>query len=144
VGIADLARDRAARARAQAAGLDALGLGVGERVAIVSHNSARLFTSLFGVSGFGRVSGADQLPAQCRRDLLHRRALGCVDAARRSRARRLAPGVDAKRRMVLGAEADAELYRFDLEPEPWRAPDEDAPPPSTTRAAPPRARRVCR
>ena len=27
--------------------------------------------------------------------------------------------------MVLGAEADAELYRFDLEPEPWRAPDED-------------------
>ena len=28
--------------------------------------------------------------------------------------------------MVLGAEADEELYRFDVEPEPWRAPDEDA------------------
>ncbi len=47
--------DIAARARAQAAGLDALGIAVGERVAIVSHNSARLLTSFFGVSGSGRV-----------------------------------------------------------------------------------------
>ena len=38
-----------------AAGLDALGVGRGERVAIVSHNSARLFIALFGVSGYGRV-----------------------------------------------------------------------------------------
>ncbi len=45
----------AERARAQAAGLDALGIGEGERIAIVSQNSARLFTSLFGVSGSGRV-----------------------------------------------------------------------------------------
>ena len=43
------------RARAQAAGLDALGIGVGERVAMVSHNSARLLTSFFGVSGSGRI-----------------------------------------------------------------------------------------
>jgi acyl-CoA synthetase (AMP-forming)/AMP-acid ligase II len=42
-------------ARRQAAKLDELGLGVGDRVAIVSHNSARLLTSFFGVSGFGRV-----------------------------------------------------------------------------------------
>jgi acyl-CoA synthetase (AMP-forming)/AMP-acid ligase II len=42
-------------ARRQAALLDDLGVGVGERVAIVSHNSARLLTSFFGVSGFGRV-----------------------------------------------------------------------------------------
>ena len=35
-------------------------------------------------------------------------------------------GVDAKRRLVLGADADEELYRFGVEPEPWRAPDEDA------------------
>ena len=41
----------AARARAMAAGLDAAGIGVGERVAIVSHNSSRLITALFGVSG---------------------------------------------------------------------------------------------
>ena len=31
----------------------------------------------------------------------------------------------AKRRFVLGAESDAELYRFGVEPEPW-TPDEDA------------------
>src|SRR3954470_4921704 len=42
-------------ARRQAARLDELGVAVGDRVAIVSHNSARLLTSFFGVSGFGRV-----------------------------------------------------------------------------------------
>ncbi len=42
-------------ARAQAARLDDLGIGVGERVAYVSHNSARLYTAFFGVTGYGRV-----------------------------------------------------------------------------------------
>ena len=42
-------------ARAQAAALDEMGIAPGERVAIASHNSARLLTSFFGVSGFGRV-----------------------------------------------------------------------------------------
>src|SRR5690349_23404503 len=45
-------REVAANARAQAAKLDALGVPVGGRVAIVSQNSARLFTSFFGVSGY--------------------------------------------------------------------------------------------
>src|SRR3954466_15378979 len=44
-----------ARARGQAAALDRLGVGRGERVAIVSPNAARFFTSFFGVSGFGRI-----------------------------------------------------------------------------------------
>ena len=44
-----------ALARRQAARLDELGIGVGDRVAVVSHNSARLLTSFFGVSGYGRV-----------------------------------------------------------------------------------------
>ncbi|MEI5675531.1 MULTISPECIES: AMP-binding protein [unclassified Nocardioides] len=44
-----------ALARRQAARLDELGIGVGERVAVVSHNSSRLLTSFFGVSGSGRV-----------------------------------------------------------------------------------------
>ena len=35
--------------------LDAMGVGPGERVAIVSPNSARFLISYFGVSGFGRV-----------------------------------------------------------------------------------------
>ena len=43
------------RARAQAAGLDRLGVAPGERVAIVSHNSSRLLTSFFGVCGWGRI-----------------------------------------------------------------------------------------
>jgi acyl-CoA synthetase (AMP-forming)/AMP-acid ligase II len=45
----------AARARGVARSLDALGVGHGERVAIVSPNSARFLTAYFGVSGFGRV-----------------------------------------------------------------------------------------
>ena len=44
-----------ALARRQAARLDELGIGVGDRVAVVSHNSARLLTSFYGVSGSGRV-----------------------------------------------------------------------------------------
>ena len=34
--------------------------------------------------------------------------------------------MQAKHRFVLGADADDELYRFGVEPEPWLAPDEDA------------------
>lgn len=48
-------RQLAARARGQAAVLDALGVAPGERVAIVSQNSARLLASFFGVSGWGRI-----------------------------------------------------------------------------------------
>jgi acyl-CoA synthetase (AMP-forming)/AMP-acid ligase II len=48
-------REIDALARRQAAKLDELGIGIGDRVAIVSHNSARLLTSFFGVAGYGRV-----------------------------------------------------------------------------------------
>ncbi|MCM3515487.1 MULTISPECIES: AMP-binding protein [Nocardioides] len=47
--------EMAALARRQAARLDELGIGVGDRVAVVSHNSSRLLTSFFGVAGSGRV-----------------------------------------------------------------------------------------
>jgi acyl-CoA synthetase (AMP-forming)/AMP-acid ligase II len=118
-------RQLADRARAQAAGLDAFGIGPGERVAIVSQNSARLLTSFFGVSGSGRVlvpinfrlvadeveyivnhSGARMLMVDPELD----------DAL---------AGVNAEHRFVIGAEADEALYRFGVEPEPWDA-DEDA------------------
>ncbi|MGN6753834.1 MAG: AMP-binding protein [Intrasporangium sp.] len=46
--VADLAGRQAAR-------LDELGLGVGDRVGIISQNSSRLLTSFFGVCGSGRV-----------------------------------------------------------------------------------------
>ena len=48
-------RQVAANARAQAAKLDTLGVPTGGRVAVVSQNSARLLTSFFGVSGWGRI-----------------------------------------------------------------------------------------
>jgi len=48
-------REIAALARRQAAKLDELGVVPGDRVAIVSHNSARLLASFFGVAGHGRV-----------------------------------------------------------------------------------------
>jgi fatty-acyl-CoA synthase len=43
------------RARTMAATLEQMGVGEGERVALVSPNSARFLVSFFGVSGFGRV-----------------------------------------------------------------------------------------
>jgi len=113
-------------ARAQAAGLDALGVGLGERVAVVSHNSARLLSAFFGVSAYGRVlvpvnfrltadevsyivehSGASVLLVDPELD----------DAL---------AGVTAPHRFVLGAESDAVLYRFGAEPVPWTDRDEDA------------------
>src|SRR3712207_3677179 len=48
-------REVARRARAVAAGLDALGVAEGERVAVVSHNSARVLELLYGVPASGRV-----------------------------------------------------------------------------------------
>ena len=44
-----------ARARGMALALDDMGVGLGDRVAIVSPNAARFMISFFGVSGFGRV-----------------------------------------------------------------------------------------
>ncbi len=46
--VGELAKQMAARH-------DALGLEAGDRIAFVSHNSARLMTAFFGVCGYGRV-----------------------------------------------------------------------------------------
>src|SRR5580704_9303085 len=43
------------RARGMELALDHLGIAAGERVAIVSPNSARFLTAFFGVSGSGRI-----------------------------------------------------------------------------------------
>lgn len=48
-------RELAARARGMARALDDMGVGHGERVAIVSPNAARMLTAFYGVSGYGRV-----------------------------------------------------------------------------------------
>jgi len=115
----------AQRARAQAAGLDALGVEQGARVAIVSHNSARLLTSFFGVSAFGRVLApinfrlvADEVAYivdHCGAEVL------LVDPELEDAMK----GVHAKHKFIIGAESDEALYRYDVEPQQW-VPDEDA------------------
>ena len=118
-------RQLAANARAQAACLDKLGVPVGGRVAVISQNSARLLTSFFGVSGWGRVlvpinfrlsapeiryivghSGAQVVYAD---PALHE-VLGSLDGVEHS--------------FVLGD--DEALYLRDVEPRPWPDPDEGA------------------
>jgi fatty-acyl-CoA synthase len=112
-------------ARAQAAGLDAMGIGYGERVAIVSHNSARLLTSFFGVSGYGRVL----VPINFR---LSRDEVAYIVEHSGARLLLVDPeleeqldGAACDRAITLGAAGDAEMYRFGVEPEPWE-PDEAA------------------
>ncbi len=113
-------------ARAQAAGLDALGIGFGERVAIVSQNSARLFTSFFGVSGHGRIV----VPINFR---LSAAEIGYIVEHCGASMLLVDPELDealaevgAPHRHVLGAASDEVLYRFGVEPAPWDAIDEDA------------------
>jgi acyl-CoA synthetase (AMP-forming)/AMP-acid ligase II len=115
----------AQRARAMAAGLDAMGIGVGERVAMVSHNSARLLTALFGVSGSGRVL----VPINFRLVAEEVRYIVEHSGARvllidPELADALAD-VECEHRFIIGTEADHELMRYDVEPQPWTY-DEDA------------------
>ncbi len=122
----DLTYKRVAElARAQAAGLDRLGIGQGERVAIVSQNSARLMTSFFGVSGFGRVL----VPINFRLNVDEVSYIvehsGASVLLVDPELDETLSGVTAKYRYVIGAEADEALLAFDAEPEPW-TPDEDA------------------
>jgi fatty-acyl-CoA synthase len=117
--------EMAKRARALAAGLDALGIQHGERVAIVSHNSARLLTAFFAVSGSGRIlvpinfrlvaEEVKYIIGHCGARVL------LIDP---ELAESLAE-VQCEKKYVIGAESDAELLRYGVEPLPW-TPDEDA------------------
>ncbi len=112
-------------ARAQAAGLDALGIGFGERVAIASHNSARLLTSFFGVSGHGRVL----VPINFRLSTDEvafivedsGASLLLVDPDLEDRLK----GVRCDRTIVLGEQGDQEMFAHDTDPRAWE-PDEGA------------------
>ena len=100
----------AARARAQALGLDRLGIGRGERVAIVSHNSSRLLTSFYGVCGWGRILVPINFrlaPAEIEYIVGHSGASVLLldpeieaDLA----------GIDVRHRFVLGPETDDDLF----------------------------------
>ncbi|WP_371482587.1 AMP-binding protein [Kitasatospora sp. NBC_00315] len=104
-------------ARAQAAGLDRLGVGPGERVAIVSHNSARLMTSLFGVSGHGRVLVPVNFRLRAEEvSYIVEQSGASVLLVDPELADSLA-GVKARHTFVIGAESDAVLYDFDNAPQ---------------------------
>jgi fatty-acyl-CoA synthase len=125
-GLGELTYRRLAEvARAQAAALDELGIGPGERVAVVSHNAARLLTSFYGVCGWGRVL----VPINFR---LTAEEVGYIVEHSGASVLLVDPeldeslaGVTAPHRIVLGADTDDQLYRESVEPRPW-APDEDA------------------
>ncbi|MBA2283339.1 MAG: AMP-binding protein, partial [Acidimicrobiia bacterium] len=112
-------------ARAQAAGLDALGVAQGERVAVVSHNSARLLSSFFGVSGWGRILVPINFRLKAEEVAYIVEHSGASVLLVDPEVDGALAGVTAKHRFVIGAEADDALLRFDTEPEPWLDPDED-------------------
>ncbi|MGI8815836.1 MAG: AMP-binding protein [Pseudonocardia sp.] len=113
------------RARAWQAGLDALGIAEGERVAVVSHNSARLLELLHAVPASGRICVPVNFrlrPDEVRFIVKHCGAsVLLVDPELDEEL----ASVTARHRLVLGAETEA-LMRFDTEPRPWSAPDENA------------------
>ncbi|MBZ5736460.1 AMP-binding protein [Nocardioides sp. TRM66260-LWL] len=112
-------RELGALARRQAARLDQLGIGVGERVAYVSHNSARLLAAFYGVAGSGRVLVPVNFrlrPDEVSYIVEHSGArMLVVDP---ELADELA-GVEAELKVVIG-EDDAQLYAEPgVEPVPW-------------------------
>ncbi len=112
------------RAAAQAANLDALGVPTGGRVAIITHNSARLLTSYFGVSGWGRILVPINFrlaPAEVKYIVEHCGAeVLIVDPSLRS----LLDTVTAKHVFVIG-EDDDKIWGGGGTPQPWAA-DEGA------------------
>ena len=116
----------AERASGLAAGLDALGVGRGERVAVVSHNSTRLLESFFGVTAWGRVL----VPVNFR---LSRDEVAYIVEHSGASVLLVDPELDealadvtAPHRYVLGKASDEVLVRTDVAPVPWEDPDEDA------------------
>jgi acyl-CoA synthetase (AMP-forming)/AMP-acid ligase II len=115
-----------ARARGFAARLDALGLDAGERVAIVSPNSARFLIAIFGVSGSGRILVPINFrlkPEEVAYILEHSgAALVLVDPE----CADLVSGINGCEVVVMDGVADADFFApATTEPRSW-ASDEDA------------------
>src|ERR1022692_657234 len=116
------------RARGVAIALDRMGVGFGERVAIVSPNAARFGILFYGVSGYGRVL----VPVNFR---LNAEEVGYIVEHSGASVLLVDPESDealrdvtARHRIVLDGVADEELFAEapdDAEPAAWEA-DEDA------------------
>ena len=105
--------------------MDELGLEMGARVAMVSHNSARLLTSFFGVSGNGRVF----VPINFR---LSADEVAYIVEHSGAEALLIDPeladdlaDVTCAQKWIMGPESDAVWYGREGTPKPWTA-DEDA------------------
>lgn len=103
-------RELARRARGFAAGLDALGIEKGERVAIVAHNGARFVAALYGTCISGRVL----VPINFR---LHAHEVAYIVAHSGARVLLVDPELDGalgelpvEHRFVLGASTDETLF----------------------------------
>lgn len=96
--------------RSLAAALEDLGVAAGERVAIVSPNSARFLVSLFGVSVFGRVL----VPVNFRLNAEEIRYIlehsGSTVALIDPELEEILRPIPIKHRFILGASSDAQLF----------------------------------
>jgi len=117
-------RQMGENAAAQAAMLDRLRVPEGGRVAFVSQNSARLLTSFWGVSGYGRVL----VPINFRLSRSEIRYIvehsGAQVVYADPEQEKVLDGLDVEHKFVLGD--DDELYLRDTQPQPWDEPDEGA------------------
>jgi acyl-CoA synthetase (AMP-forming)/AMP-acid ligase II len=119
---AELAR----RVRAIQAGLDELGIDPGERVAVVSPNAGRLLELFYAVPGSGRVLVPINFRLRAEEvEYIVGHSGASVLLVDPSLADDLGT-VTAKHRLLLGAQSDEALLRFDREPQAWAEPDEDA------------------
>ncbi len=115
------------RVRAWQAGFDALGVGEGERVAVVSHNSARLLELMYAVSSSGRIC----VPVNFR---LRADEVDYIVGHSGASVLLVDPELDEPlksvqartHRFVLGSETDERVMQFDTEPRAWSDPDENA------------------
>src|SRR4051794_38052826 len=117
-------REIARRARAMQAALDGLGVGEGERIAVVSHNSARLLELLLSVPSSGRIL----VPINFR---LSPEEVSYIVGHSGSRVLLVDPeletslkSVECEHKFGTGEEYE-QLLRFDAEPRPWSRPDEN-------------------
>jgi acyl-CoA synthetase (AMP-forming)/AMP-acid ligase II len=113
------------RARAFAAGLDALSVKKGERVAIVSHNTARYVAALYGACTSGRVL----VPINFR---LHAEEVAYIMQHSGARVLLLDPevapplaDVPAQHRFVLGEASDPALFESRAQPAPVEIGEDD-------------------
>ncbi|MFJ9084051.1 AMP-binding protein [Streptomyces sp. NPDC102384] len=114
------------RVRAWQAGFDALGVGEGERVAVVSHNSARMLELLFAVPMSGRICVPVNFRLKAEEIEYVVRQSGASVLLYDPEVEGAVSGVKVPHRFVLGEQTETELMRFGVAPRPWSRPDENA------------------